>query len=99
LPGDVSPPSYQLLDANQYPAGVAEAMLEAMPEEQLAALFAAAAAGAAPSSSSNSSAILHAYENNTSSQRPRDNETQGLGLRGFFGNIWGGAAGNQSSSV
>jgi len=43
-PGDVSPPSYQLIDSNQYPAGVAEAMLEAMPEEQFNALFAQAAA-------------------------------------------------------
>ena len=41
--GDVSPPSYQLIDSNQYPAGVAEAMLETMPEEQFAALFADAA--------------------------------------------------------
>lgn len=41
--GDVSPPSYQLIDANQYPAGVAEAMLESIPPEQFAALFAQAA--------------------------------------------------------
>lgn len=42
-PGDVSPPSYQLIDSNQYPAGVAEAMLEAMPEDQFNALFTQAA--------------------------------------------------------
>lgn len=104
LPGDVSPPSYQLLDANQYPAGVAEAMLEAMPEEQFAALFANAGAAAPVSSSSSSSAILHAYENNTSSGQRQQGDSssqsadnQGLGLRGFFGNIWGGASGPQNA--
>lgn len=144
LPGDVSPPSYQLIDSNQYPAGVAEAMLEAMPEEQFNALFAQAAAarhsdnnnhsnsgdtggirwssmlrpqnipGANPQndqnpSSSSSSVILRNYENRAAQQSSQNGDvenqyadregqesgTTGLGLRGFFGSIWGGAGSHQ----
>ncbi|KAK9896112.1 SPRY-domain-containing protein [Cystobasidium minutum MCA 4210] len=138
LPGDVSPPSYQLIDSNQYPAGVAEAMLEAMPEDQFNALFAQAAAAHQNNSSSNqnsarwtsmlrpqnipgasgqgdhgpssssSSVTLRNYESRATQQQPQHGDvenqyaqdgqqsaTTGLGLRGFFGSIWGGASSDQ----
>ncbi|KAL7008454.1 Protein ssh4 [Cystobasidiomycetes sp. EMM_F5] len=79
--GDVSPPSYRLLDVNQYPAGVAEAMLEAMPEDQFQALFTAAANANTTRGSTASSPAGRAYEGHTSNE-------SGSGLRGLFGGIF-----------
>lgn len=92
--GDISPPSYQLIDSNQYPAGVAEAMLE----DQFSALFAAATAGANPGpgpgrASPGGSAV--SYENRTMSGPDRQSsssssgqQAHGFGLRTMFGNMW-----------
>lgn len=87
--GDVSPPLYQLIDSNQYPAGVAEAMLEAIPEEQLAALFAAAHVqpGRGHPNASDIS-TTGSFRSGTGSYEGRnDNESSagtGLGLRGIL---------------
>ena len=128
LPGDVSPPSYALLDANQYPAGVAEAMLDSLPEDQLAALFAgmsgasASAGGSASASGSGITAGPSHYTFNTpdglrsvawytparddaAGQQQQQQQQQqqgagasgtGLGLRGFFGSVWGSAGHSQN---
>ena len=111
--GDISPPSYQLIDSNQYPAGVAEAMLEAMPEEQFAALFAAAASvnstagphGSSPGGSGSGSLLARSYENRMSgigaesTSESLSQAQQGLGLRGIFGNVWRRSNSDQGQST
>lgn len=77
--GDVSPPTYQLLDANQYPAGVAEAMLDSMPEDQLAALFNTARSGSPAGAS---------YENRMDAAAPHAEQSGGQTLHGLFSGVF-----------
>ena len=99
-PGDISPPSYQLIDSNQYPAGVAEAMLDTLPEEQFAALFANINYNQGQNSGASSS-LGRSYEGRTGLMLPSSSSSQqnqqssvsssaldGLGLRGMLGSVW-----------
>lgn len=107
LPGDVSPPSYQLIDSNQYPAGVAEAMLETMPEDQFAALFSAVRNAASSSSSaarspSSSSALAAAPAgSNSHSSGGRAHFTSGTSssTRSYEGRSDGGGAQSGSNEA
>ena len=95
LPGDVSPPSYALLDANQYPAGVAEAMLDSLPEDQLAALFAGLGGGIATSNGNGSAAGPAHHASAPDALRAVQERT----LAGFYTPAGEGAAGQQQQGA